>query len=133
MKTLRYSKRAGDDERTRKKEKERRGQYGRAFLIVKISGISDLRWLLALITTCCELRWPLSSNGTNQPNQTTTAASKQASKQTTNQPSNRTVLKGLIGHSNSSGDQAPWERDGKNPVSYAELNPVPTSLFTTIL
>lgn len=34
----------------------------------------------------------------------------------------RTVLKGLIGHSNSSGDQAPWECDGKNPVSCAELS-----------
>ncbi|KYN19043.1 hypothetical protein ALC57_08716 [Trachymyrmex cornetzi] len=133
MKTLRYSKRAGDDERMRKKEKERRGQYGRAFLIVKISGISDLRWLLALITTCCELRWPLSSNGTNQPNQTTTAATKQIYLFT--RPIRctvrRTVLKGLIGHSNSSGDQAPWECDGKNPVSCAELNTVPASLFIT--
>lgn len=43
----------------------------------------------------------------------------------------RTVLKGLIGHSNSSGDQAPWECDGKNPVSCAELSTVPTSLFIT--
>lgn len=28
----------------------------------------------------------------------------------------RTVLKGLIGHSNSSGDQASWEWNGENPV-----------------
>lgn len=41
----------GDDERARRKEKERRRTvYGRAFLVVKISGIPDLRWLLALIT-----------------------------------------------------------------------------------
>lgn len=46
-------------------------------------------------------------------------------------PGKRTVLKGLIGHSNSSGDQAPWECDGKNPVSCAELSTVPTSLFIT--
>lgn len=39
-------------------------------------------------------------------------------------PGERTVLKGLIGHSNSSGDQAPWECDGGNPVSCAELNTV---------
>ncbi|KYN04975.1 hypothetical protein ALC62_04148, partial [Cyphomyrmex costatus] len=38
--------------------------------------------------TCCELRWPLSSNGTNQPNQTITAATK-VSNQPTNQPTNR--------------------------------------------
>lgn len=31
-------------------------------------------------------------------------------------PGKRTVLKGLIGHSNSSGDQAPWEWNGENPV-----------------
>lgn len=41
-------------------------------------------------------------------------------------PGERTVLKGLIGHSNSSGDQAPWECDGENPVSCAELSTVPT-------
>lgn len=42
----------GDDERARKKEKERRRRtvWARAFLVVKISGIPDLRWLLALIT-----------------------------------------------------------------------------------
>lgn len=30
-------------------------------------------------------------------------------------PGERTVLKGLIGHSNSSGDQAPWECDEEKP------------------
>jgi len=39
-------------------------------------------------------------------------------------PGKRTVLKGLIGHSNSSGDQASWECDGKNLVLYAELSTV---------
>jgi hypothetical protein len=44
-------------------------------------------------------------------------------------PGERTVLKGLIGHSNSSGDQAPWECDEENPVSCTELSTVLARLY----
>lgn len=37
-------------------------------------------------------------------------------------PGERTVLKGLIGHGNSSGDQAPWKCDEGNPILRAESN-----------
>ncbi|KAK1118848.1 hypothetical protein K0M31_014619 [Melipona bicolor] len=43
-------------------------------------------------------------------------------------PGKRTVLKGLIGHSNSSGDQAPWEWNGENPVLCLALKASITSV-----
>lgn len=43
-------------------------------------------------------------------------------------PGQRTVLKGLIGHSNSSGDQAPWEWNGENPVLCHALTTISTSV-----
>lgn len=102
-------------------------KFARSWLIICIRILKELRFAIYVIVTRI-FSWHDSCNSNNG------LSLKSHSKNYCNVGSGnarqeRTVLKGLIGHSNSSGDQAPWECDEKNPVSCAELSTVPTSLY----